>query len=274
MKNYICETCGVQYESSESPPSFCMICSEERQYVNHSGQKWTTLERMVNTEPYKNFFHREEEALVSIKTQPDFAIGQSAYIVQESGFQLMWDCLTYFDANSIEAIKKMGGIDAIALSHPHYYASQVEWADALDAKIYIHEDDRQWVTRPSGRMVFWSGESLVLNEGLILHRLGGHFKGGAVLEWQNGFDRKGVLLPGDIVRVMPGRDWASFMYSYPNFIPLPPDIVERMANKLSTIKFKRVYDAFHRIIPDQADNRIQESAKRYIDALNGKLFET
>lgn len=274
MQNFICGTCGVQYGSSVVPPSLCAICNEERQYVNHSGQKWTTLEQMIKDGPYKNYFTKEEEGLFSITTKPDFAIGQTAYLVQESGFNLLWDCLSYIDPNTVEAMKELGGLDAIALSHPHYYSSQVDWADALDARIYIHEDDRQWVTRPSGKIIFWSGESIVLHEGLVLHRLGGHFEGGAVLEWKNGFSQNGALFTGDIVRVMPGRDWASFMYSYPNFIPLPPDTVGRMAKTLSNIAFKRAYDAFHRIIPAEADERIQHSAKRYIDAINGSLFKT
>lgn len=271
MQKFICFTCGVQYESSVAPPDSCKICKEERQYVKHDGQQWTTLEQMIKKEPYKNFIAKAEEGLYSIQTKPEFAIGQTAYIVQGNGFQLLWDCLTYIDPNTVAAVKELGGLDAIALSHPHYYSSQVEWAEALDAKIYIHEDDRQWVTRPSGKIVFWSGESLELHEGLILHRLGGHFKGGTVLEWQTG---QGILLSGDIIRVMPGRDWASFMYSYPNFIPLPPHIVQRMADRLNEVKFKRVYDAFYRVLAENADDSIRKSVERYIDAIKGDLFAT
>ena len=31
--------------------------------------------------------------------------------------------------------------------------------------------------RPSSRIIYWSGESLQLADGLVIHRLGGHFKG-------------------------------------------------------------------------------------------------
>ena len=43
----------------------------------------------------------------------------------------------------------MGGIAAIAISHPHYYSSMAEWAEAVDAPIYLHAADREWVLRPS-----------------------------------------------------------------------------------------------------------------------------
>ncbi|QMT18879.1 hypothetical protein H1Q58_07960 [Planococcus maritimus] len=274
MKELVCTTCGVQIESTETVPSQCPICTEYRQYVSPKGQTWTTLEEMVQSNTYQNDVSQEEQGLSSIKTVPSFAIGQTAYVVQGGNFNVLWDCITYLDPQTIETIQAMGGIDAIALSHPHYYSTQVEWAETFGAKIYIHEDDKQWVTRPSDRMIFWSGESFELAEGFILHRVGGHFKGATILEWENRNDGKGVLLTGDIVRVVADRNWVSFMYSYPNFIPLPATTVERMAAQLNDIRFDRVYDAFHRVIMEGADKAIQRSAKRYVDALNGVLFDT
>ena len=274
MKNYICTTCGVQTASSAAVPDNCSICTEERQYVSPKGQSWTTLEEMIQSRNYKNEFSLEEEGLFSISTSPSFGIGQTAYLVQGKNFNLLWDCITYIDSETINAITDIGGIDAIALSHPHYYSTQVEWAEAFDASIYIHEDDQEWVTRPSEKIIFWSGDSLELTAGLILHRIGGHFKGATVLEWKEGFSQKGVLLTGDIVRVAADRHWVSFMYSYPNFIPLPASTVEGMAAQLNELKFHRLYDAFHRVIQEDAGEAVQKSAKRYVDALSGSLFST
>jgi hypothetical protein len=56
----------------------------------------------------------------------------------------------------------------------------VEWADQFDTPIYLHEADRQWVMRPDDRIVFWSGETRSLNDGVTLIHLGGHFAGGTV----------------------------------------------------------------------------------------------
>ena len=95
-----------------------------------------------------------------------------------------------------------------------------------------------------------------------------------MLEWRSGNNGKGALLSGDIVRVVADREWVSFMYSYPNFIPLPASTVENIAVKLEGLKFNRLYDAFHRVIEENANIRVQASVKRYIDALNGVLFST
>ncbi|MCF6409438.1 MBL fold metallo-hydrolase [Pseudalkalibacillus salsuginis] len=274
MSKFICTTCGVQYPESTHEPESCPICREERQYVNPKGQDWTTLYTMIESRGYKNEIEQEEENLYSIKTTPGFGIGQTAYLVREDGFNVLWDCITYLDQKTIKAIGKLGGIDAIALSHPHYYSTQVEWAHAFDAPIYIHGDDRQWVMEPSERIHFWSGEELQLKSGITLHRLGGHFSGGAVLHWKEGNAGKGVLLTGDIIQVVADQNWVSFMYSYPNLIPLPARKVEDIANRVRPLGFDRIYSAFHKIVKTKANEAVQRSAKRYMDAIEGKPFDT
>ena len=272
MQRYICDTCGVQYKESMKVPEHCLICEEERQYVSPAGQTWTTLDNMKG-DSFRNTITLEESGLYSVKTTPEFAIGQTAYLVQEDGFNLLWDCISYLDEETISEITRLGGLDAIALSHPHYYSTQVEWAEVFDVPIYIHEDDREWVMRESERIVYWSGDSLQLHNGLFIHRLGGHFKGGAVLQWKEGFDNKGILLTGDIIQVVADREWVSFMYSYPNLIPLPARKVIEMADVVKDLKFDRLYNAFHRVVKENAHERVQKSAERYVKALEGVWFE-
>lgn len=273
MEIIMCTTCGTQYNSC-SIPEKCLICNDERQYINPDGQSWTTLKRMVQQGDYKNSITFEESGLYSIKTIPKFAIGQTAYIIHQNNFRLLWDCISYLDKATIQEIKEMGGLNAIALSHPHYYSSQVEWAETFDIPIYIHMDDRSWVMRPSDQIIFWSGESIEVYPGLTLYRLGGHFKGASVLEWKDGNEGKGVLLTGDVIQVVADNQWVSFMYSYPNLIPLPAAKVEKIAAITSQLSFDRLYNAFHGIIKEQGKLRVQQSAARYISALNGSLFDT
>lgn len=272
MEHFICNTCGVQYGPAAEVPSSCRICEDERQYVHRDGQSWTTLENMQNSGNYSNTIINEEDGLTSITTSPSFAIGQTAYLIQNSGINLLWDCITFLDEDTIKSIEELGGIDAIALSHPHYYSAQIEWAEQFDAVIYIHENDRQWVTRESERIIFWNGDSIQLANGLTLYRLGGHFDGGSVCHWENDARQKGILLTGDIIQVVADRKWVSFMYSYPNLIPLPAAQVEEMAAKVTGLRFDRLYNAFHKIIKTNAHESVQKSAIRYIQALEGKLL--
>ena len=44
MPNYICVKCGNQSVATEQAPPNCLICEDERQYVNPEGQTWITVE--------------------------------------------------------------------------------------------------------------------------------------------------------------------------------------------------------------------------------------
>ncbi len=267
MKHYICTTCGTQYAPSALPPERCSICDEERQFVNPDGQSWTTLEDLRGSKHYRNELVQLEEGLYRLTTVPRFAIGQSAYILRTGGYTLMWDCIAYFDEETLDMLAAIGGIDAIAISHPHYYTTCVEWAARLNVPVYLHEADRQWSMRLDERIAHWQGDRKELAPGLALYRLGGHFDGGAVAHWEQGNKRKGLLLTGDIIQVVEDPRWVSFMYSYPNLIPLSAAKVAAIANRVEGLKFDRLYNAFGGVVHEGACETVRRSAERYIRAL-------
>ena len=127
-------------------------------------------------------------------------------------------------------INALGGLAAIAISHPHYYTTMVEWSRAFDCPVHLHAADRERVMRPDQCVKFWDGDTCAIAGGLTLIRCGAHFEGGTVLHWPNGADGKGALLTGDIIQVVQDRAWVGFMYSYPNFVPLNADAVRRIAS--------------------------------------------
>ena len=178
MENFICIQCGTQFDATAAPPSCCAICEDERQFVHYGGQDWTTLERLAAD--HHNRFQDEAPQLLGIGTEPEFAIGQRALLLQSPSGNLLWDCISLLDDKTIAEVKVRGGIRAIAISHPHFYSSMVEWADHFDAQIFLHAADRQWVMRKSPRTQFWEGTTLSLWDGLTLINCGGHFEGGTV----------------------------------------------------------------------------------------------
>jgi hypothetical protein len=271
VENWICVTCGMQYPESETPPSECPICLDQRQYVGYNGQQWTTLATM-KADGYHQVVKEHEPHLTGIGSEPSFAIGQRPLLVQTGEGNILWDCMAFLDDEIFATIQQLGGLKAIAISHPHYYTTMVEWAQRFDVPIYLHESDRQWVMRPSEHIVFWSGETRPLVGDTTLIRLGGHFRGGQVLHWPAGAEGKGVLLSGDIIQVVADRNWVSFMYSYPNLIPLPADEVARIRDTIAPYQFERLYGAwFERVVDSDARNAVIRSADRYILALEHPL---
>jgi hypothetical protein len=73
--------------------------------------------------------------------------------------------------------------------------------------------------------------------------INGHFDGGTVLHWADWSEGRAVLLSGDILQVVPSGH-VSFMWSYPNLIPLTAAKVQRMAEILEPFAFDAVYGAF------------------------------
>ena len=268
MPNYICTTCGVQYAESVLPPERCSICEDERQYVGWDGQKWTTLKELQST--HRNRLDVEGPELISLVTEPKFAIGQRAIHVRTPEGNVLWDCITLADDRSVAAVQALGGVSAIAISHPHFYSSMVEWSRALgDVPIYLHAADGEWVMRPHPAIVFWQGETHRLAPGLTLIRLGGHFAGGTVLHWAGGGGGKGALLSGDILQVGLDRRTVSFMYSYPNYIPVNAGTVRRMVQALEPYAFDQIYGAwFGQNIMRDAREALRHSADRYIGAIS------
>jgi glyoxylase-like metal-dependent hydrolase (beta-lactamase superfamily II) len=255
----------VQHAPSAEPPARCAICEDERQYVGEGGQRWTTLEELRG--PHRADLREEEPGLTGLGCSPSFAIGQRALLVETPGGNVLWDCITLLDDELAAAVVARGGLAAIAISHPHYYSSLVEWSRAFDAPVYLHAADRAWIMRPDPAIELWEGDVLELERGVTLLRLGGHFPGGTVLHWAAGQGGRGALLSGDIVQVVADRRWVSFMYSYPNLIPLPAATVREMVGALEPYPFERIYGAWYGRVVTDAKDAVTRSARRYVAAL-------
>ena len=141
--------------------------------------------------------NREGAGLTGIGIDPSFSIGQRALLVRTSEGNILYDCVSYLDDEAEQAIEALGGIQAICLSHPHFYDSMVTWSHAFgNATIYVPEADRQYVMRPDPVIRYWDGAPLELFSGVTLIQCGGHFPGSAVLHWADGAEGKGSVAGG------------------------------------------------------------------------------
>ncbi|HEU0221477.1 MAG TPA: MBL fold metallo-hydrolase [Paracoccaceae bacterium] len=262
MSLFLCATCGTLFPDGPTPPAACPICEDARQWVPGQGQSWTTLEALQAR--HFNAWRKVAPGLIGLSTQPAFAIGQRAFLVQTPHGNLLWDCISLFDEATRDIIAGLGGLKAIALSHPHYYGTMALWAAAFDCPVYLHEADREWLVRPDPRIVHWRGERLEPLPGLVLHNFGGHFPGSSVLHWEA--ERR--LLVGDTVLVTLDGRHVAFMWSYPNYVPLPAAEVARLAARFEALDFEALHSAFwdRSDILSGAKEAVRRSAER---CLNG-----
>lgn len=266
---FICVTCGVQQGPTETPPSGCPICLDERQYVPASGQRWTSMAGLG--QGHRNGFAAVEHGLLGIGTAPHFAIGQRPLLLRTSAGNVLWDCNSLFDAATHEIIAALGGVAAISISHPHFQGAMIEWAHAFDAPVYIHDADRAYVMRPDPAIWFWSGDKCALPGGVTLINVGGHFEGATVLHWGEAAEGRGALLTADVISVAADPRQVSFLRSFPNYLPLGPRAIERIGAMLADIPFERIYGGWwHSIVPARAKSVLDLSILRYLDAIEGR----
>ena len=267
MPPWSCEQCGAQFPETASPPASCPICEDERQYVNWKGQQWLTREALAERH---RIVWRDDLGLTGLGVDPGFAIGQRALLIQEPDGCVMWDCIPLATREAVEHVRSLGGLKAIAVSHPHYYGAVADWSEAFGGvPVYLHGDDRQWVTRPHPSIVPWTEDSRPISDNITLVRTGGHFAGGTILHWRAGAGGQGALLTGDVAMVGQDRRSLSFMYSFPNYIPLNAKAVRDIAHAVAPLAFDRVYGAWWgKNIEAGARAVFDASVRRYLAAIS------
>ena len=263
MTRFLCVTCGVQFAERETPPDHCPICADERQYVRWGGQKWTTPAEVAAGH---KLIMKDDAGVLAFGVEPKFGIGQRALLAETPHGNVLWDCVSMVSDAAIAEIGRRGGLQAIAVSHPHYYSVMADWADAFSVPIYIHADEREWVMQPHDSIVYWHGETLTLNDSLTLIRCGGHFSGAQVLHWKK--PGGNAILAGDVLQVVPTRRHVSFMYSYPNYIPLNAGTVKKIAAAIEPFDFDHIYGAWWETnIIGGAKEAMKVSVDRYLAAI-------
>jgi hypothetical protein len=267
MTIFVCRTCAVEQPDTSEPAAVCAICSDERQYVRPTGQQWTTLDEL-GAAGHRGTVAEVEPGLYGITTEPSVGIGQRALLVQRPSGNLLWDPNGYLDDGLIEAVRQLGGVAAVAASHPHMFGVQVEWSHRFGGvPVYVQAEDREWIQRDDPVIATWDEKNEVL-PGVMLHRIGGHFPGSAVVHFV-GADGRGVLLSGDTVACTPDEHWVSFMRSYPNKIPLSAAVVAKVADRVLQLDFDRLYDNFAGQVIGDAAGWVRRSADRYIAWVRG-----
>ena len=264
MPCFICVTCGTQYPESARPPAACPICEDERQYVPAGGQSWTEMAALGRD--HEISWAQEADVLFSLKIRPAFAIAQRAFLILHPHGNILWDCVSLIDDATVRRIEGLGGLAHIAISHPHYYSCMAEWSAAFGGvPVHIHADDAEWVQRNEGAVTFWSGDRLPLGAATMI-RCGGHFAGASVLHCPGLGD--GALFSGDTIQVVPDRRHVSFMYSYPNLIPLGAAEIGRIVDAVRPFTFEAIYGAFEgRTIEHGGKAAVERSAERYLRAI-------
>lgn len=247
----------------------CLLCADERLGLPPAG--WTTQAEMRGT--HFVTFRRLGPGIMGIGTMPVFGQGQRALLLRTPHGNVLWDCPSFLDEATTALVTALGGISAIAVSHPHAYGAMVEWGHAFGSvPIYAHATDRRFVARPDASVVFWDHDAFEILPGVTLLRCGGHFGGSAVLHWAQGAGGRGVLLASDTLKI--GSDGQiSFMRSDTALIPLDAATVQRIGATLAPWHFEAILGGrWEEEIATDAKGVVARSVERYVAAVTEPPF--
>ena len=259
------------YHQKQNQPFFTPK-QDPRQYVPAQGQTWTSRSQL-SAQGYKNTFtpldpDSEDPHIFSITTTPKFAIGQRAILIKTpSHGNVLWDCLTLLDDETIKWINDQGGLKAIVISHPHYYTTHLTWGHEFGCPVYVSGLDKEWLQREDvwGIRRFLFSEPKEIVPGITAITTGGHFPGSLVLHTDAscepsssapGQEKKdqGRLFIADTLVTVPsalypksrpeGTTSYGFFWSIPNMIPLSPESMRGIWRALEGWEFGSTHGAF------------------------------
>jgi hypothetical protein len=270
---WLCATCGIEHANTPEPPATCDICADERQYLPEGGQRWTTLEELRKNRTWE--IRSIEDNLYELSVSPPVGIGHRGFLIITPAGNVLWEPPGYYDDALLGAIRDLGGVNAIASSHPHLTGVCVSLSHELGSvPVFWASDDRRWIRRPDPAITLWQDRQEIV-PGVTLYQCGGHFAGSAVLHHEAGADGKGVLLTGDTMLVGSDRATVTFLRSYPNRIPLPERTIRHSAVGAAPVACDRLYSGFAPgVIEHDANEAVQFSARRYISWIRDEIRDS
>lgn len=288
----VCFTCGTQFDAPlSSPPPNCPICDDPRQYVPPTGQAWTSLNNEASsqqneftTDPHDSRIHyittkptAPSKTTIpaglseSTSTTKQLGIGERAILLQTESGNVLWDLVAWLDEGTVDFIKSKGGLKAIVISHPHFWTTHLEWAHQFSCPIYLQEADKEWLQREdkNGVRKFISGATEIL-PGVTAIQAGGHFDGSSFLHWDEKLFIADTMMsvPSGFYHKdrLPGTTSFSFMWAYPNMIPLPPSKVLGIWRSIKGYEFESTYGGFmgQNVTRPDLKAQVLESAKIFL----------
>ncbi|CAJ0538879.1 Ff.00g067730.m01.CDS01 [Fusarium sp. VM40] len=286
----VCDTCGTQFPTGDgSKVKTCHICDDPRQFVPASGQSFTPLGELKKKHKNEWTPCASDPNITFISSTPRLAIGQRAILIKTPKGNILWDCISLLDDETIERINDLGGLRAIVISHPHFYSTHVQWARAFACPVYLSSEDKTWTTLSSTHQVFLTEASTpILDTGATAIKLGGHFPGSLVLHYNtrlfiadtlmttaSGVGNWDVDATGAERSRPEGLNSFSFLWSIPNFIPLGVEDMVRMWKALRDVDFTATHGGFMGmdIEHESVKERVLESMKIQARFIGEKAFE-
>src|SRR5262249_14449245 len=155
---------------------------------------------------------------------------------------ILWGCITLIDDASVRTIHALGGLTAIALSHPRYFSSVIEWSRAFGGiPVHVHAALRRWLMRSDAAVDFWDGNECSLPGDVTLVHVGTYVEGGTLLHWPAGADGAGALLTGDVMQIVKQGTRVGLLANSRDLVPRSAEGVRKLISAIDRFRFDALY---------------------------------
>lgn len=271
MPTWICTGCGIEHaDSARRPPENGCVLTSEVVAIEERGDlpphgTWTTLEELA-AQPHHTEHVDHGRGVHSLRRAPRFAIGHRSFLVQTARGNLLWDAPSYLDEAVLALVRGLGGVAAIAASHPHMFGAQLSWSRAFGGvPVYVNALDQEWIPCADPLLELWTGEVEPVPGVRLLH-VGGHMRGSSVA-----LTADGTLLVGDTISGGLARNWVSFQRNFPKHVPLSGAVVQRIVDRLDAYQYDRLYTLGGDEIDSDAKGVVHRSAEAHIRWVSGEF---
>ncbi|OBG45981.1 hydrolase [Mycolicibacterium fortuitum] len=270
MPTWICTGCGVEHPDSDAEPADSCVLTSEIVSIEERGDlpphgTWTTLDDLA-AQPHHTEHVDHGRGVHSLRRAPKFAIGHRSFLVQTAHGNLLWDSPGYLDDEIIGLVHGLGGVAAVAASHPHMFGAQLSWSRAFGGvPVYVNTLDAEWLPAPDPLIQQWTGELEPL-PGLRLIHVGGHMRGSSVA-----LTADGTLLVGDTISGGLAKNWVSFQRNFLKHVPLSAAVVRRIVDRLDGYEYDRLYTLGGDEIDSAAKDVVHRSAETHIRWVSGEF---
>lgn len=257
------------------------------------GQTFTTLAKLQKEHHNIWWEDKHDPRILSVRSEPQFAIGNRAELIQTPNGNVLWDLIPLLDQATVDKINSLGGLEAIIISHPHYYSTWAEWSQTFSCPVYVGSPDKEWFERtdtPGAELRFLEETYTPIplrgkDSGLNAILAGGHFPGSLLLHWEQYlFIADTIFAVPSAGNPVPGKSGVisfTFFWSIPNRIPMHPDDIHQIWLKVKDLDFDTALGAFEGMdiytMPNEAKRgtggvkgRLLESCKIYVKAMGWK----
>jgi glyoxylase-like metal-dependent hydrolase (beta-lactamase superfamily II) len=240
LKPYACANCG-HWQRYFAPPPDCPVCTDTRNDLPEDGWRFLTVEEVRPM--LRGHWRRLERNMVAFSVSPPLGLNGTGWLLLHPEGNIAFEAAPFYTDEMLAEIERLGGIRILAASHVHGYGALWQLQDAFRPEVVAIQKEDLRLTK-AFRVTWPYDEALEIAPGLVLHHVGGHYEGQAVLHDAG----RRILFCGDAFKIdqdAAGNSTAvSTHKAFHKSIPLTPDEIRRYRDVIAGLDFDTVCTPF------------------------------